>query len=420
MVGLKLANFYFDDRHAVDNHFSTLKSGRNMTTQNILREAMDKHKAGDIASAEMLYKQILASHPFDADALNLLGVLSLQRGCLDEAQNLLKRAIGANPRIAEFHNNLGQVLKQQGLNDAAMASFRKSLQLNPDLTIAKNNLEAMPGDKSSSMMPNHAPMKRYEVVQQVLDNIHGRTYLEIGIDTAEAFVKIRAERKFGIDPVPTFNLINQMLSIFDIGYFRYSGAGDTNSAELMIEAKADHSVAQLTRRETAEFYYMTSDKFFEEHAPRLFRTAPIDAVLVDGLHTYEQTYQDVLNTLDYLHDNGVILMHDCNPASRSSAFPAASWEAAAQKQLPGWNGLWCGDVWKTVAHLRATRNDLNVFVLDCDFGIGVVSRGKPESMLSLSEARIRSLTYDDLLSDRQSLINLKPQEYLYEFLTTVA
>ena len=61
-------------------------------------------------------------------------------------------------------------------------------------------------------------------------------------------------------------------------------------------------------------------------------------------------------------------MHDCCPTTPSMAFPAKSFaEAEAQNMnLPGWTSDWCGDVWKTIVHLRSSRNDLAVAVLDCD------------------------------------------------------
>ena len=390
-----------------------------MTIEKILSEALEKHKFGDIDSAEALYHQILSYHPYDADALNLLGVLSLQRGDLEQAHNLLKRAVEANPQIAEFHNNLGQILMRQGRSQEACDSFNTSLQINPDLEIARINLETLTGGATRVQKAARPPMKRYEVVQEVLNTLKGRTYLEIGIDTAESFMNIRAERKFGIDPVPTFNLINQMLSASDIRQFKYSCTPETGISGLMIQAQTDRALTNLYPGETAEFFYETSDTFFEKRACSLFSKAPINTAFVDGLHTYAQTYQDVLNVLEYLDQNGVILMHDCNPPSAAAAHPAASWQAAAQMGLPDWKGLWCGDVWKALVQLRATRKDLNVFVLDCDFGIGVVSRAKPETTLNLSESQIRALTYADLTGDRQALINLKPQEYLYEFLQTI-
>ena len=87
--------------------------------------------------------------------------------------------------------------------------------------------------------------------------------------------------------------------------------------------------------------------------------------------------------------------------------------------LPNWTGLWCGDVWKSIVQLRSTFTDLNVFVLNCDFGIGVIARGKPQKMLNFSDAQIKVLTYEDLNQNRQSMLNLKPQEFLFEFLKTL-
>ena len=91
--------------------------------------------------------------------------------------------------------------------------------------------------------------------------------------------------------------------------------------------------------ETSELFYETSDMFFEKHATELFSKDPLNVAFVDGLHTWEQTYQDVLNCLNYLSDNGVILMHDCNPPTAATAHPAESWQAAAEMGLPGlWEG----------------------------------------------------------------------------------
>jgi hypothetical protein len=164
---------------------------------------------------------------------------------------------------------------------------------------------------------------------------------------------------------------------------------------------------------------MTSDAFFQQKSGQLFNEKGIDVAFIDGLHTDEQTYKDVLNVLDCLSDGGVILLHDCNPPTESSAFPAASWEDAARAKPDGWNGCWCGDVWKTVVRLRSCHEDLRVFVLDCDWGVGVVHRGKPDSVLGLPERAVETMTYQYLEKNRQALLNLKPQEYLFDFLKTI-
>jgi tetratricopeptide (TPR) repeat protein len=390
-----------------------------MQVEKILGEAMEKHKAGDINAAEVLYHQILAYNPQDADVLNLLGVLSQQRSDFDQAHDLLKRAVEANPKIAEIHNNLGQVLMHQGRSQAAADCFRNCLRINPNLEVARINLQTATSGITPSQSADATPMKRYDVVHNVLNRLNGRTYLEIGINTAESFMNIRAPRKFGVDPVPTFNLINDMLSTLDISRFKYSCSAETGITDLTLQAHTHHGVSDLWPGETSELFYTTSDMFFEKHAAELFSQDPINVAFVDGLHTWEQTYQDVLNCLNYLSHNGVILMHDCNPPTAAAAHPAASWEAAAEMGLPGWEGLWCGDVWKSLVQLRAARKDLNIFVLDCDFGIGVVSRGKPEALLNLSKSQIMAMDFADFDTNRQGLVNLKPQDYLYEFLRTI-
>jgi hypothetical protein len=77
---------------------------------------------------------------------------------------------------------------------------------------------------------------------------------------------------------------------------------------------------------------------------------------------------------------------------------------------------WCGDVWKAIVHLPSTRHDLRIAVLNCDFGVGLVRKGVPESRLSYSPAQIEALNYGDLADDRERLLKLKRPPYLGEFL----
>ncbi|GAA4787069.1 hypothetical protein GCM10023231_14000 [Olivibacter ginsenosidimutans] len=72
-----------------------------------------------------------------------------------------------------------------------------------------------------------------------------------------------------------------------------------------------------------------------------------------------------------------------------------------------WNGTWHGDVWKAIVHFRSIREDLQVQVFDCDFGIGIVKKGKPESMLSFDPREISAMSYEDLEKNRREFLNLK-------------
>ena len=388
-----------------------------MTVESILSEAMAKHRAGDLDSAETLYKEILAIDPSDPDVLNLLGVLSLQCERLEEADQLIRTAIKVDPTIPEYHYNLAEVLRHQGKTDAAQKSYRQSLDIDPQLEIAKTQMASLSVSAPAVPMSKGHSLKRYEVVQAVIDHIQAKTYLEIGIDSGESFVNISAERKYGVDPVATNDLINRLLKNAGISFFKYASIGANGTIQIALNA-TNTLPDGMPANKNSELYYESSDLFFAQHAPPLFKDNPVDMAFVDGLHTYHQTFIDVINVLDFLSENGVILIHDCNPPTEASAYPSICIEDAARANPPGWGGYWCGDVWKSIVRLRATRSDLRVFVLDCDFGIGVVYKGQPEGTLDISIPDIENLTYADLQKDREGILNLKPQDYLYEFLRT--
>ncbi|MBN3459540.1 class I SAM-dependent methyltransferase [Mycobacterium sp. DSM 3803] len=227
-------------------------------------------------------------------------------------------------------------------------------------------------------------MNRIKVVQQALDGRERPVYLEIGVSRGTTFRRIAADEKFAVDPAFKLSARSRRLA-------------DAN--------------ARVTR-----YFEMTSDAFFEQHSP-LLTERRIDVALIDGLHTYKQVLRDVENTLQYLKEDGVIVLHDCNPATRTIACPATSY-ADFRAQTPWWSSLlgWTGDVWKAIVHLRSTRDDLRVAVLKCDFGVGIVRKTSPESRLAYSAEQIDALDYADLAADREHLLNLKPPVRLRELL----
>jgi Methyltransferase domain len=235
-------------------------------------------------------------------------------------------------------------------------------------------------------------MLRTDVIQKIIDKKKALRYLEIGVNNGDNFFPIEISQKTAVDPS-----------------FAFSSARQTEW-----EAKNPANMA-------AKYITATSDDFFA----KADAVDGFDVVFIDGLHTYEQSLQDVFNSLDKLNDNGVIVMHDCKPPHVAAAYPAASLQAAedAQKdeatKVSGWDGIWCGDVWKTICHLRSRRQDLRVFVLDCDFGLGIVMKGKPDNNLDLSTDQLNAMTYEDIFNGDGSLLNLKDENYLFEFLETI-
>lgn len=229
-------------------------------------------------------------------------------------------------------------------------------------------------------------MLRTEVIQAILNAKTRPAYLEIGVKRGENFFPIRAGRKIAVDPVFAFSLRERIRWMYK------------NPSNL-----------------TARYYQVTSDEYFSTAG----RSRKLDVVFIDGLHTYRQSLKDVLNALNVLNEGGVIVMHDCNPPHKAAAFPSETPEEAAASNVPGWTGEWCGDVWKTVCHLRSARKDLRVFVLNCDYGLGVITRGRSEDALAFSTEQVEKMTYDDLAENRERILGLKDERYLFDFLKTL-
>jgi tetratricopeptide (TPR) repeat protein len=81
--------------------------------------------------AQMCCQQALAIDPACADALHLMGLLTLQAKQYDHAVEWIARAIRQDPKPA-YLSSLGTTLRQQGRREDALKAFDKALQLKPD------------------------------------------------------------------------------------------------------------------------------------------------------------------------------------------------------------------------------------------------------------------------------------------------
>ncbi len=229
-------------------------------------------------------------------------------------------------------------------------------------------------------------MNRTQVIQQIINKKAARSYLEIGVYNAKNFSEIKAWKKIAVDPAFKFTKIKRIKRAFKNVFNIF-----------------------------AKYHEITSDNFFAN-----FKSSkPIDVIFIDGLHTYSQSLRDITNSLNILADNGVVIMHDCNPPHESAALAADSLDHATSLSPPEWTGEWCGDVWKTICDLRSFRDDIKVFVLDCDYGLAIITKGKPCSALALSKKDIAAMNYSDLVKNRASLLNLKDTSHFSTFLDTI-
>jgi hypothetical protein len=246
-------------------------------------------------------------------------------------------------------------------------------------------------------------LNRIELANSALQSVRRKgTYLEIGVNLGDTLRRIDARTKIAVDPV--FGSWRRLFA----SRFR-SRKVVFASWKLLFASRFASVKAALPIRARQYAFSTTSDAFFARHMG-LLRRFPVTVALIDGLHTAEQAYRDVVNTVAVLDSPGVVLVHDCNPVSAAAASPTFT------------TGKWNGEVWKAIVRLRAERTDLRVTVLDCDQGLGVVSLGQPDSVLDLDAAAVATLTYHDLEHDRQHLLNLQPptaaDAVLHEALTS--
>jgi predicted O-linked N-acetylglucosamine transferase (SPINDLY family) len=102
--------------------------------------ALRHHQAGDLGTAESIYRQVLAFQPGNPTALHLLGVAAFQRQRYETAVSLISQAVENKPDFAEAHSNLGNAFREMGMLDKAEQSYRRAISVNPGLALAHHNL----------------------------------------------------------------------------------------------------------------------------------------------------------------------------------------------------------------------------------------------------------------------------------------
>lgn len=190
---------------------------------------------------------------------------------------------------------------------------------------------------------------RSKVINWLIEKSEYTKYLELGVDNSKNFNKIRCNEKVGVDPA--------------VGRYSYSNPT----------------------------FKMTSDEFFEQNDEKF------DIVFCDGLHESKQVYKDIVNSLECLRGGGVIVCHDMNPLEEIN------------QQVPrDGQRTWNGDCWKALVQLRMERDDLEMCVIDADFGLGVIQRG---SQKKLEDAE---LTYDNFDKNREEWLNLISEKEFFD------
>jgi hypothetical protein len=179
------------------------------------------------------------------------------------------------------------------------------------------------------------------------------------------------------------DIINFFINKYD--YKSYLEIGVANPSENFFKITVDNKISVDPNVSNANFV-MTSDNFFKENNEKF------DVIFIDGLHESEQVYRDINNSINSLNDGGTIILHDCNPHSEIIQLVP---------QIQG--GEWTGDCWKAFVKFRQESNEYFTFVIDTDYGVGVIKKSNKKITPIVID---KSVTYQNFNENRINWLNL--------------
>jgi protein O-GlcNAc transferase len=111
---------------------SNLPPTREAQLTSAFGQALAHHRAGRLADAKQMYRQIVKAQPGHFESRHLLGVVCHQLGDHVEAVRQIDVALTINPRAASAYINRGVVLQHLKRFDEALASYDQAIGLEPD------------------------------------------------------------------------------------------------------------------------------------------------------------------------------------------------------------------------------------------------------------------------------------------------
>jgi tetratricopeptide (TPR) repeat protein len=111
---------------------ATPRARRRMRFSERIASARQAEQAGDLQSAEMIYREILTKDPDHVEAARLLAGIAVQNERFREAEVFLKRAIANAPDYTRAWVDLSHVQRELDRFGDAAESARRVLELEPD------------------------------------------------------------------------------------------------------------------------------------------------------------------------------------------------------------------------------------------------------------------------------------------------
>ena len=116
---------------------------------------------------------------------------------------------------------------------------------------------------------------------------------------------------------------------------------------------------------------------------------------------YQQVKKDIYNSLNFLNNNGVILLHDC--------LPNTVYDQAVPRCKYNWNG----DVWKAIVEVR-TKKNLDVYTCYADQGIGIIFKRDNKNLLKIEQNDFSKVKFSDYFENYKKYMNIISYEELID------
>lgn len=221
---------------------------------------------------------------------------------------------------------------------------------------------------------------RVEIVQFLLSQFDQPRYLEIGVNQGMTFCNVSAAEKTGVDPHFSFN-----------------------------------TAEYLKRNRNIYLENMSSDVFFST----VCSMRKFDVIFLDGLHEFNQTLRDLFNSINFLSENGIIVLDDILPNSYYSSISDLATSKKVREILGIRDKSWMGDVYRVVFFIASFLQQYSYATVADSHGLMIVWKQQRDSaqLYRLSATQCAEALYERTILEKE-VYNFAPWDTLQEMIPT--
>jgi tetratricopeptide (TPR) repeat protein len=296
----------------------------------LLNQAVEFHRKGNLAGAEGLYLQLLEARADHFDVLQMLGCLRYQQSRFPEALSLIGSALKASPNFPPALLNYGLALDALGRHAEALANYDRALAIQPDFAEAHYN-------RGSALRDLERPAEALASYDRALalrpgsvEALHNRgRVLQALRRPAEALASYDSALAIKPDLVETLN--NRSLALLELSRPAEALAG----FERVLAVQPDHARAlnnrgnvlqELRRPAEALASYDKALAVQPAHVEALYNRGIVLRDLrrpLEALASFDEALSIDPRHIDALNNRGVVLRELDRPAEALASYDQA-------------------------------------------------------------------------------------------------